>query len=116
MPFADAGFQQVVVDSAGVAPRIEMLLPISVRHRQMTVRTLLLGMLLVLADRRPAYLTEVRAALTSLPEADQIRPQPGGVQGGQPAAAGQAGDQRAGDVAAARFPAAADQPAPGECR
>jgi hypothetical protein len=62
-----------IIDHSGVAPRIEMMLPISVRHRQLTARTLLLGMLLVLADRRPAYLTEVRAALTSLPETDQIR-------------------------------------------
>ena len=30
-------------------------------------------MMLALDDRRPAYLTEVRAALTSLPEADQAR-------------------------------------------
>ena len=33
------------------------LLPIGVRARQLLVRTLLLGMLLVLADRRPAHLT-----------------------------------------------------------
>jgi hypothetical protein len=62
-----------IIDHSGVAPRIEMMLPASARHRQLTARTLLLGMLLVLADRRPAYLTEVRTALTSLPEADQIR-------------------------------------------
>jgi hypothetical protein len=37
------------------------------------VRTLLLGMLLVLADRRPAFLTEVHHALVSLPEAGQRR-------------------------------------------
>ena len=45
-----------IIDRAGVAPRIELLLPIGVRARQLLVRTLLLGMLLVLADRRPAYL------------------------------------------------------------
>ena len=44
-----------------------------VRHRQLRVRTLLTGMMLALDDRRPAYLTEVRAALIALPEADQIR-------------------------------------------
>ena len=62
-----------IIDHSGVAPRIEKMLPAAVRRRQLTARTLLLGMLLVLADRRPAYLTEVRAALTSLPKAGQIR-------------------------------------------
>ena len=62
-----------IIDRAGVAPRIELLLPIGVRARQLLVRTLLLGILLVLADRRPAFLTEVHHALVSLPEADQRR-------------------------------------------
>jgi hypothetical protein len=56
-----------IIDASGAAPRIEALLPIGVRHRQLRVRTLLLGMVLTLADRRPAYLTEVRAALIALP-------------------------------------------------
>ena len=64
---------EAIVDGPGVALRIEVLLPIGVRHRQLQVRTLILGMLLVLADRRPAFLTEVHAALTALPEADQVR-------------------------------------------
>ncbi len=62
-----------IVDRAGIAPRIELLLPIGVRARQLLVRTLLLGMLLVLADHRPAHLTRVHHALVSLPEADQRR-------------------------------------------
>ena len=62
-----------VIDRSGIAPRIELLLPIGVRARQLLVRTLLLGMLLALADRRPAFLTEVHQALTHLPEADQRR-------------------------------------------
>ena len=62
-----------IVDTSCVAPRIEALLPAGVRHRQLRVRTLILGMQLTLADRRPAYLTEVRAALIALPEADQAR-------------------------------------------
>ena len=62
-----------IVDTSWVAPRIEALLPAGVRHRQLRVRTLILGMQLTLADRRPAYLTEVRAALIALPEADQAR-------------------------------------------
>ena len=62
-----------IIDRADVAPRIELLLPIGVRARQLLVRTLLLGMLLVLADHRPAHLTRVHQALTALPEDDQRR-------------------------------------------
>jgi hypothetical protein len=64
---------EAIVDASGAAPAIEALLPAGVRGRQLTARTLLTGMLLVLHDRRPAFLTEVHAALTALPEADQIR-------------------------------------------
>ena len=62
-----------IIDGSHVAPRIEALLPTGVRHRQLRVRTLLVGMELTLADRRPAHLTEVHAALTGLPEPDQVR-------------------------------------------
>jgi hypothetical protein len=62
-----------ITDASGVAPAIEELLPAGVRHRQLHARTLLVGMQLALADRRPAHLTEVHAALTSLPRADQER-------------------------------------------
>ena len=62
-----------IIDTSGAAPRIEALLPSGVRHRQLRVRTLLLGMQLALADRRPAHLTEVHAALTTLPGPDQAR-------------------------------------------
>ena len=62
-----------ITDASGTAPRIEVLLPIGVRHRQLRVRTLILGMLLTLASRRPAFLTEVHAALIALPEAVQAR-------------------------------------------
>ena len=50
------------------------MLPAGVRHRQLRARTLPTGMMLAPDDRRPACLTEIRAALTSLPEADQARP------------------------------------------
>ena len=40
-------------------------------HRQLKVRHLILGMMLTQADRRPVHLTEVHAALTALPAADQ---------------------------------------------
>ena len=62
-----------IIDASGVAPRIEALLPIGVRHRQLRVRTLLAGMLLSQADHRPAHLTRVRDVLTSLPGPDQVR-------------------------------------------
>ena len=62
-----------IIDGSGVAPAIEALLPVGVRHRQLTARTLLTGMMLTLDDRRPAYLTEVHAALLALPEPDRLR-------------------------------------------
>ena len=63
-----------VLDASGIAPRIEALLPSGARRRQLTVRTLLLGMMLALADGRPAHLTRVRHALVSLPGGEQRRP------------------------------------------
>ena len=62
-----------IIDTSGVPPRIEALLPIGVRHRQLKVRTLFLGMMLTLADDRPAHLTRVHQALTTLPADDQAR-------------------------------------------
>jgi hypothetical protein len=62
-----------IIDRSGVAPRIEVLLPTGVRPRQLLTRTLLAGMLIVLADHRPAHLTRVHQALTTQPEADQRR-------------------------------------------
>ena len=62
-----------IIDRSGIAPRIELLLPTGVRARQLLVRTLLLGMLIVLADHRPAHLTRVHQALITLPEDDQRR-------------------------------------------
>ena len=62
-----------IIDACGVAPPIEALLPIGVRHRQLRVRTLLAGMMLTQADHRPAHLTRVRDALTALPADDQAR-------------------------------------------
>ena len=62
-----------IVDRSGIAPQIELLLPIGVRARQLLARTLLLGMLIVLADHRAAHLTRVHQALTTLPGDDQRR-------------------------------------------
>ncbi len=67
-----AAFEKII-DASGAAPRIEAMLPIGVRARQLTVRTLLAGMCLAQADHRPAHLTRVHQALVSLPEDDQRR-------------------------------------------
>jgi hypothetical protein len=50
---------EAVIDASGVAPRIEAALPVGVRRRQLSVRTLLAGMCLSQADHRPAHLTRV---------------------------------------------------------
>jgi hypothetical protein len=70
IPLAASG---EITGASGVAPRIEAMLPIGVRPRQLTVRTLLAGMCLAQADHRPAHLTRVHQALVSLPEDDQRR-------------------------------------------
>jgi len=62
-----------IIDGSGVGPAIEELLPAGVRHRQLTASTLLTGMMLTLADDRPAHLTRVHQALTALPADDQAR-------------------------------------------
>jgi hypothetical protein len=56
----------VVIDASKVPERLETLLPVGVRPRQLSVRTLLLGMLLTLADGRPAHLSRVHGALVGL--------------------------------------------------
>jgi len=62
-----------VIDASGAAPGIEALLPSGVRMRQLSVRTLLLGMMITLGDGRPAHLTRVHQALVSLPPGEQRR-------------------------------------------
>ena len=62
-----------IIGTSGTAPMIEGLLPPAARGRQLTARTLLTGMMLALADGRPAHLTRAHAALLALPEADQKR-------------------------------------------
>jgi hypothetical protein len=47
-----AAFEEII-DASGVAPRIEAMLPVGVRPRQLSVRTLLAGMCLAQADHRP---------------------------------------------------------------
>jgi hypothetical protein len=62
-----------IIDTSGVCERIETLLPVGVRTRQLSVRTLLLGMLIVAVDGRPAHLRRVHRALLALTDADQKR-------------------------------------------
>ena len=64
---------EAILDASGVPGRIEMLLPIGVRPRQLTVRTLLIGILIALADGRPAHLSRVHRALICLSEIDKQR-------------------------------------------
>ena len=61
------------IDASGIAPHVEGMLPSGARCRQLSVRTLLLGMMLALADGRPAHLTRVHQALVSLPGDDRRR-------------------------------------------
>jgi hypothetical protein len=67
-----AAFEEVI-DASGAAARIEAMLPIGVRPRQLQVRTLLAGMCLAQAGHRPAHLTCVHRALTALAGDDQRR-------------------------------------------
>jgi hypothetical protein len=62
-----------LVDASGVAGRIEALLPVGVRRRQLTVRTLMIGMLLIALQHRPMFALNVYRALIALPEQDQLR-------------------------------------------
>jgi hypothetical protein len=62
-----------IIDASGAAPRIDAMLPAGVRPRQLSARTLLAGMCLTQADHRPAHVTRVHQALTSLPEDEQWR-------------------------------------------
>jgi hypothetical protein len=64
---------EAVIDASGIPPRIEAMLPVGARARQLSVRTLLAGMCLAAADHRPAHLTRVHQALVSLPEDEQRR-------------------------------------------
>jgi hypothetical protein len=64
---------EAIIDAAAVAESIEALLPVGVRPRQLSVRTLLVGILLALVDGRPAHLTRVHAALLALPHDERAR-------------------------------------------
>jgi hypothetical protein len=67
-----ARFEEVI-DHSRIADHIEARLPVGVRPRQLSVRTLVLGILLALFDGRPAQLTRVHAALVALPDDERLR-------------------------------------------
>ncbi len=61
------------MDASGVAEALEAGLPHGVRARQLSARTLLVGMLMALAEGRPAQLARVLSSLSALPAADRAR-------------------------------------------
>ena len=67
------GRLEAIVDGSGVADRIEVLLPVGPRPRQLSVRTLLVGMLACQTDGRPAHLRRVHQALLGLSDTDRAR-------------------------------------------
>jgi hypothetical protein len=62
-----------MIDASGAAVRIETRLPVGVRPRQLSARTLLAGMLLAMLSGRDALLTNVHQALLELPDDEQQR-------------------------------------------
>jgi len=64
---------EAIVADSGLGETLEALLPTGVRHRQLPISTLLVGMLADVADGRPAHLTRVLDALRALPADDQKR-------------------------------------------
>jgi hypothetical protein len=62
-----------MIDASGIAGSIELLLPIGVRARQLSVRTLIVGMTLAMLDGRDAMLTGVHKALSALSADQQLR-------------------------------------------
>jgi hypothetical protein len=64
---------EAIVDRAEVCAPLEMVLPVGARRRQLSVRTLLVGILLCQADHRPAHLVRAHRALLDLSIDDQWR-------------------------------------------
>jgi hypothetical protein len=62
-----------IIDASAIAGRVELLLPVGVRPRQLSVRTLLAGMLLVAVQGRPAHLRKAHQALLALAAGEQRR-------------------------------------------
>jgi hypothetical protein len=64
---------EAIVDTSGVADVLEAAMPTGGRPRQLPVRTLIIGILVAIADDRPAHLTRIHEALISLPDVDRRR-------------------------------------------
>ena len=64
---------EAVLDASGAPSRIEVLLPVGVRPRQLSVRALFLGMLICQAQGQPAHLVRVHKALVTLDHRDRLR-------------------------------------------
>jgi hypothetical protein len=62
-----------IIDAAGIDTALEAAMPSGGRPRQLSVRTLLVGMLAAAADNRPAHLTRVHHALVDLDDGDRRR-------------------------------------------
>jgi hypothetical protein len=60
---------EAIVDASGAPKRVELLLPVGVRPRQLTTRTLLLAA----SEGRPAHLIRVHQALSALPQSERRR-------------------------------------------
>lgn len=73
VPAGEQARLEEILDTAGVGALIEPRLPVGVRPRQLSVRTLMLGMLLAARDGRPGHLTRVHQALLGLSEPEQRR-------------------------------------------
>jgi len=67
------GRLEALIDASGVPGRIEALLPVGPRPRQLPVRSLLIAMVATQVGHRPAHLTRVHNALVSLGRDDQRR-------------------------------------------
>ncbi|MHB8329061.1 MAG: hypothetical protein ACYDD6_05480, partial [Acidimicrobiales bacterium] len=67
---------EAAVDDPALAELLEAAetkMPVGVRPRQLSLRSLVLGILLAIADGRPAHLSRVHRALVGLPAAEQWR-------------------------------------------
>jgi hypothetical protein len=62
-----------IIDASGAAGRIELMLPVGVRPRQLKARTLLIGMVLAMLQGRDALLTNLHEALSALTADEQRR-------------------------------------------
>ncbi|MCA1677770.1 MAG: hypothetical protein LC777_01885, partial [Actinobacteria bacterium] len=62
-----------IIEASGMAERIEARLPAGVRPRQLSVRTLLIGMTLAMLSGREAFLRSVHKTLLELPAAERLR-------------------------------------------